>query len=182
MRSSALFFHKFLKSPGTIGSITPSSKYLTYEMISKIPWGRVDTIVELGAGTGVFTEYIRKMKKAECKALIFELDEEMREALKQSYPELTFRDDARKLEAYVREQSLPQVDCVLSGLPFAVFPREDQRAITNGVKEVLKEGGQFIAFQYSLQMKGLLEETFSKVEISFTPFNIPPAFVYKCVK
>jgi phospholipid N-methyltransferase len=151
-------------------------------MIGKVPWEEVDVIVELGAGTGVFTEHIGRMKKPDCRALIFELDEEMRNSLRQRFPELLILDDARKLKAYVREEALPKVACVLSGLPFAVFPREDQYTIINAVKDVLTKRGVFITFQYSLQMKALLEKTFSKVEISFVPWNIPPAFVYKCTK
>jgi phospholipid N-methyltransferase len=50
------------------------------------------------------------------------------------------------------------------------------------VKEVLKPEGVYVQFQYALKSKKLMEKHFSKVSISFTPFNLPPAFVYACRK
>lgn len=40
----------------------------------------------------------------------------------------------------------------------------------------------FVAFQYSLQMKNMLNNYFDKVTIDFVPLNMPPAFVYYCEK
>jgi phospholipid N-methyltransferase len=50
------FLLRFFRSPRMIGSITPSSDQLVRTMLEPIPWERVDSVVELGAGTGVITE------------------------------------------------------------------------------------------------------------------------------
>ena len=39
-------------------------------MLAALPWDQIDSIVELGAGTGVFTEYIAAHKKDTCQAVI----------------------------------------------------------------------------------------------------------------
>jgi len=43
-------------------------------MIKPIDWENTRSIVELGAGTGVFTRYVHELKHPHCKAVIFERD------------------------------------------------------------------------------------------------------------
>ena len=43
-----------------------------------------------------------------------------------------------------------------------------------------KDYGECDKFQYSLNAKDLLYKKFSSVDITFTPLNLPPAFVYHC--
>mgnify|MGYP001032932268 CR=1 FL=1 len=52
------FFKDFILNPSKIGSVTPSSSYLTQSLLGSLPWDRLHTIIELGAGTGVFTEFV----------------------------------------------------------------------------------------------------------------------------
>ena len=82
------FFQKFIQSPGLIGSITPSSRFLTNKMMEPINWEMVQSIAELGAGTGVFTDAINLLKTPDCQVMIFEQNTEMRHQLKQKYPEV----------------------------------------------------------------------------------------------
>jgi len=58
MRTRAAFLYKFIQKPKEIGSIVPSSSFLTKKMLMNLPWDHIETIVELGAGTGVFTKFI----------------------------------------------------------------------------------------------------------------------------
>ena len=62
-----IFLYKFIKSPKSIGSITPSSTFLAQAMIKPINWNDARAIVELGAGTGIFTRYIQQLKHPYCK-------------------------------------------------------------------------------------------------------------------
>ncbi|MGA8942115.1 MAG: phospholipid methyltransferase, partial [Thermoactinomyces sp.] len=71
---------------------------------------------------------------------------------------------------------------IVSGLPFALFEKRIRESIVEQAADVLKPDGKFIAFQYSPQMKKLLLNKFSRVDISFVSLNIPPAFVYVCHK
>lgn len=54
------FLYKYIRSPKQVGSIVPSSKALIKKMIKPIDWTQVNTVVELGAGTGVITLGIEK--------------------------------------------------------------------------------------------------------------------------
>jgi len=171
-----------MQNPEKIGSITPSSTFLTGRMLGHLPWNNIETIVELGAGTGVFTDYIAENKKASCHVLVVEEDSDMREVLHLRYPEFYCGAKAEKLDWLLQRYVLPQADCIVSGLPFAIFPEMLRSTIIEAVDRCLKPGGIFVAFQYSLNMRKALKKKFSEVQIEFVPFNLPPAFVYHCKK
>lgn len=177
-----LFLKKFLKSPSQVGSITPSSLFLARKMLEGIDWKNVRAIAELGAGTGVFTRSIDKLKHPECKVAVFEKDLAMRSELAARYPRLSFFEDALFLTQTINKMGLDSLDTIVSGLPFALMSEVVREKIINEVLTSLKPGGTFVTFQLSLQMRSLLRKKFSSVEICFVPLNIPPAFVYVCHK
>lgn len=176
----AIFLYKFLESPTIIGSITPSSPFLAQAMIKPVNWNQVRVIVELGAGTGVFTQYVHRLKHSDCRGIISEQDQVMRRRLMRMYEGLNYFSHAEDIYLVIQNLGLSEVDCVLSGLPFANFPQVLRDRILDGVTSSLKPGGLFVMFQYSLQMKRQLQQRFSKIDIRFVPLNIPPAFVYYC--
>lgn len=176
------FLNKFLEHPMRIGSITPSSSFLARKITEQIPWESAETIVELGAGTGVFTKIINKKKTDHSKVIIFEKDYQMRKRLKEIYPQFNFSLGAENLDSVLQQLDISDVDCIISGLPFACFSQSLRDKILNNVINSLKPGGLFVVFQYSLQMRETFVKNFSKVKINLVPLNIPPAFVYHCVK
>lgn len=177
------FFEKFCKEPKKIGSIIPSSTFLTRKLLVPLPWNKIETIVELGSGTGVFTRFIAKHKKLS-SVLLIEYDNEMLAKLKSRYPYpyFHFGRNAEQLCELLTALNLSQVDCIVSGLPFFFFTKEMQEKIIMDVKKSLCQDGIFVAFQYSLQLKPLLIKNFSKVQVSFEFLNIPPAFIFHCKK
>ncbi|MBR0261536.1 MAG: methyltransferase [Selenomonadaceae bacterium] len=182
-----LFLKKFIDEPKKIGSLTPSSKFLARKMLQNLPWKNFSHIAELGAGTGIFTEQIIERKSPACKCLIVEQDFSMQHLLKEKYnnpprSNLIFDSFAEDLYETLQEINFPPLDCVISGLPFANMEKDLQRRIIENVHCSLKRDGIFVMFQYSLQMKKLLNEYFSSVETSFFLLNFPPAFVYLCKK
>jgi phospholipid N-methyltransferase len=170
-----LFLRKFIASPRTMGSIAPSSAFLAYTMLKDIDWEKCDTILELGAGTGVFTAIIND--KANGEAFIFENDQEMNEKLQNQYPKLSYFRDARELSVALEGK---KADYIISSLPFANFSETLQHQLLDEIQTSLKPGGTFITYQYSLQLKKKLKRRFQHVAISFQPINLPPAFVYRC--
>lgn len=180
LTTRAVFLYKFFLHPNKIGSVTPSSSFLTKKMLVNLPWDKIDTIVELGAGTGVFTNFIAENKKESCQVIILEEDPEMQEILRANHPAFLYGTKAEKLGSLLERYNLPQADCIVSGLPFAAFPVALREEIMTAVHRSLKPDGIFIAFQYSLQMKKMLQKYFSETKISFVPLNIPPAFIYRC--
>ncbi|MFD2168433.1 class I SAM-dependent methyltransferase [Tumebacillus lipolyticus] len=177
-----VFLSKFLSAPKQVGSILPSSQHLTRKMMSHVPWHEVDSIAELGAGTGVFTRAIYDRLSQGGKAIIFEYDDAMRDRLIERWPSLNYWSDATELNQALSISKMGELDCVISGLPFANFEQSLRDKLLDEVVSALRPGGLFIAFQYSLQMRKQLRQRFSSVKVDFVPLNVPPAFVYVCRK
>lgn len=182
IQDNFLFLSRFLSSPGIIGSVTPSSKFLAKQMIHAVPWNQVYHVAELGAGTGAITKYIQEARRKDTKVMLFEQDARLRHKLQTQYAGCSCYEDCRELEAALRSENIKQLDCILSGLPFFNFPQEVRDRLVGQIVASLRPGGLFIAFQYSQQMKKQLSEHFEIEQIKFVPLNIPPAFVYICRK
>ena len=60
MGEKLTFLKTFLQQPSNIGAIAPSSAGLVSMMIESFDWENVQSAIEYGPGTGVFTEGILK--------------------------------------------------------------------------------------------------------------------------
>lgn len=179
---SLLFLKSFVKSPKKVGSIIPSSRFLANAMVKQASWQENMTVAELGAGTGAITRYIQKSAHKSTKVLLFEMDQTMRTILQNEYPNFTSYPNAATLMNTMRNEGIDELDYIFSGLPFFNFERTLRNTLIEQIHQALKPGGQFIAFQYSLQMKKQLSEKFIIEKIVFVPLNIPSAYVYVCRK
>lgn len=176
------FYVALIRSPRKVAGFAPSSSYVGAAIVKNIDWDLMDTIVELGAGTGVITKQIDKAKSNQSQAIIFEVDPHLKRLLMRQFPEMIHREDARDLLETMRELNLPHVDVIVSGLPFAMFPQSLREEILDVVYKALKPGGIFITYQYSLQMRKHLHKRFSSIRSSWVPLNFPPMFVHICSK
>lgn len=177
-----LFCRRFFHNPSCIGSVMPSSRFLARKMARSIAWERCGLIVELGAGIGSCTEYLLANKPQHTKVLVFEKDPVFRAQLKEKFAALPLYDDAVRLAEILAAEGIRRVDCIVSGLPFAMFAEEERQAILAQIHRLLPKGGQFITFQYSPQMYRELCLKFSEVRLDFTFFNLPPAIIYSCYR
>lgn len=176
------FFNAFLKQGKDIGAVAPSSKYLVSKMVDPIDFQHVKCIVEFGPGTGSITKELLNRMPADSILLAFEINKEFCVLLQSiNDPRLKIiSDSAENLETYLKENNLSHVDYIVSSLPMAMIPNGIVKNILHVVKKVLSTKGLFIQYQYSLNAYRKLKNTFKKVELNFTPMNLPPAFVFIC--
>ena len=87
---------------------------------------------------------------------------------------------AEKIEHYLKDLNLSKADVVISSLPLANFPKDLRESILSASHRSLKDVGQYVQFQYSLQSRKALKRIFHSVRLDFTAFNFPPAFIYTC--
>ena len=80
------FFREWLKAPLTTAAVSPSSQELAAEMLRELP-NNPRRVVELGGGTGVFTEALLKRGFTPQHLLVFELNETLHQHLQQRFPE-----------------------------------------------------------------------------------------------
>ncbi|MBN8481738.1 MAG: methyltransferase domain-containing protein [Xanthomonadales bacterium] len=184
-RPTWTFFRQWLKNPLGIAALSPSSRWLAREMIAQLPAG-ARRVVELGGGTGVFTEALLDHGIAARDLLVVELNDELHRLLKRRFPEAhVVRGDARALEDLVRESGYAEAgpaDAMLSGLGLLSMSRATQRDILRAAFAVLAPEGRLIQFTYgpaspvSREVLDDLGLTARRVGVAWR--NVPPAAVY----
>ena len=60
MNENIQFLQAFLKNPGTVGSIAPSSSELARRMVAGIRPDENNIVLELGVGTGAITKFLQE--------------------------------------------------------------------------------------------------------------------------
>ena len=190
--SNQHFFRAFLRNKTQVGALTPSGDKLAAAMVDWIDWDSAKNVVEFGPGTGVFTEMILTKLQPEAKFFAVEQDPDLSEITRERCPDATVHNDCvSNIAELCEKEGMDQVDAVLSGLPWAVFTNELQEELLKEMKSVLKPGGQFVTFAYlqgmllpaAQRFRKLLKSEFAEVHQSKVVWgNIPPAFVYRCVK
>jgi phospholipid N-methyltransferase len=184
MPNKKIFLKSFLKNPFRTGSVIESSPYLIRKMIKKIDFKDARCLVEFGAGTGNITKKILEKMPANCRLLCFEIEPVLIEKLKKIRdPRLiVISESAEKVDVYLKKYGFQKADCIVSSLPLASLPRKTSNGILKNSYAFLKSGGQYVQFQYSLATLRRIKYLFGSVAVSFVFLNMPPAFIYICVK
>jgi phospholipid N-methyltransferase len=184
-KSKTKFFGQFIKSGREIGSVTPSSRFLTKRILAKINFENSKNLVEYGPGTGVFTFEILKKMSSDSKLFVFELNEEMFDLLSRKINDprcILIKDSAEKLPEILAAHNVSEVDYIVSSLPFTYFPKELTKNILQTSYEKLSNKGEFIQFMYTKLFLKKMKAVFKDVRHSYVLLNIPPAHVFVCKK
>ena len=186
------FLKEFAKHPTKVGAVAPSSAGLVRAMVDWIDWNSVTNVVEFGPGTGVFTEAIVQRLDDRAKFVAIERSAEMVRIAQRRCPTATIVEESvTNLAAICEAHGIEEIDAVICGLPWASLPVSIQAEIMEVMLARLKRGGQFATFAYwqgvvlpaGRRFSKRLRSSFADVHRSHTVWkNLPPAFVYRCVK
>ena len=180
-----LFLKQFFKQKKMVGAVAPSSRFLAHKMLNHLPLSTAKVIVELGPGNGVFTKKIIKEMGENTQLIVIELNDLFYNELSSTIQDPRvhiFHDSANKIGDFIKQIGQDKADIIISSLPLANFPEDLKTDLLDSIHNSLDEKGTFVQFQYSLQSKKAIKKRFVKTKITYTPFNIPPAFVYSCMK
>lgn len=179
------FFRQWLKDPLGVAAISPSSRQLARQMMTQLPKG-ARRVVELGGGTGVFTQALLEHGIAPADLLVLELNEELHQHLCRQFPGVqVVCADASDLEAIATTRGFAGdggADAVISGLGLLSMARQAQQGILQAAFSALRPGGRFIQFTYG-PANPVTRDVLDALELSarrasFTWWNVPPATVY----
>jgi len=186
------FLQMFVRTPRTVGAIAPSSRALAAEIIRQAGVKRARTVVELGGGTGAFTRSIVDQARDDALILSIEINPTFAKILSSRFERVcVFTDSAERVGEHLRSLGCASADCIVSGLPWASFALRHQVRLLRAISEALTDGGAFATFAYAhaslmpsaLRFRTCLYGTFSKVRVTPVVWrNLPPAFVYRCVR
>lgn len=177
------FLREFFKANRMVGSVLPSSRFLSKKMLAPISFEQAKVIIELGPGTGVFTKELLRRTRPHTQLIVIELNDAFYEALqaKINAPNLhLIHGSADQITETLQRLNLPKADYILSSLPLSNFPAALRNTILDEVKNNLQDNGKLIQFQYSRGLQKLYGNFFKEVKIDYTALNLPPAFIYTC--
>lgn len=178
-----LFVKKSFSKFKTIGSFFPSSKYLTLKMLEPVKMFPKICIVELGAGSGAFTEVLLSKLPDDGKLFVFEIDKQLCDFLNKEIRDKRVKiicDNAINIKNNLAQEGHQDADYIISGLPLGNMSPKVQKTILESIKCVMKKESVFIQFQYFLVSWFLLKKFFSAKIVTYELRNFPPAFIYQC--
>jgi phospholipid N-methyltransferase len=186
------FFAEFIQKPLSIGALVPSSPYLARTIVRNAGLASAEVVLEYGAGTGGLTDYILSELHPQAKFAAIEINPQLAAIFKDTHPGIRlFEDSVENARAICDSLQVAAVDCVVSGLPWAFFSKSTQISILDELMRVLKPGGVFTTFGYlqgfalpaAWNFASLLPNYFRVVSKSSVVWrNVPPAFVYRCLR
>lgn len=183
LKSTITYLKNFIKDKD-VASITPSSKLLIKRVCNHINFDGDKVIIEYGAGTGVFSKYLLEQMSPDSELILFETNPEFYKKLQEICDERVqvFNDSVEHVTELLQGRYLNDIDYVISGVPFSFLEPETKYSILRQTKQMLKKGGEFLAYQTSGHLKDPLQEVFGNVSTEIEFLNVPPMMVYEAVK
>ena len=177
MPATPNFLLRYLKSPGMIGAIAPSSLHLAHAMARQI--AHPQALVEVGAGTGSITRSLVHQFPS-VPLLIFEQDLVLAQHLHTQFPKAkTVADYLHHKEALLK--ALPENTTMVSSVPFRSIPKKVAQPTIDVILDFLKksEKRKLVQFTYGLREPfDVAPLEFSWLRTSWVWRNAPPAFVW----
>jgi phosphatidylethanolamine/phosphatidyl-N-methylethanolamine N-methyltransferase len=182
MSGSLLFLRSWLRNPARIGAVAPSGRALA-KLITADLTASDKTIIELGPGTGAFTETLIARGVPEHRLALVEADPVFARELKRRFPSArVLAMDATHLGEVAGLFDEP-ADAIISGLPLLSMPKETVAAILSGAFGHLRAGGSMYQFTYlprcPVPWPVMYQLQLEARHLGSAWANLPPAFVYR---
>jgi len=176
------FFRNWLSDPLRVGAIAPSGQSLAALMTSEIS-AATGPVLELGPGTGVFTQALLERGITPRNLTLIESGEDFATLLEARFPGVRIiHMDAARLSRNTLFEGVP-LGAVISGLPLLSMPPRKVMMILAGATGLLRPGGAFFQFTYGPRCpvsRPMLDRLGLKAKLIGRTFhNMPPAAVYR---
>lgn len=173
----------FIKSPGHMGSIAPSSKYLAKTIVNMLPQ-HGHTLLEIGPGTGAITKALMQLNDYE-HIIAIENNRQFVKPLQLKFPELqVIHGNAFDIEHIAQQYDFHQLDAIVSSLPLLMINKHERKLLCQKLLNALPSGKPLLQYSYGSQSPIPLEwlEEFSDhfdVDCQKVLLNVPPARVWR---
>ncbi|EKS9798081.1 MULTISPECIES: class I SAM-dependent methyltransferase [Burkholderia] len=179
-----LFLRTWLRHPRRVGALAPSGPALAALITADIPRDGA-TVIELGAGTGVFTRALLARGVTSDRLVLVEADPAFANTLRHQFPALrVMQMDAAQLGMTGDFFGGARADAIVSGLPLVAMPVERAVAIVRcAFARHLAADGAFYQFTYvprcPIPARDLEAMRIRAVRVGVAWMNFPPAIVYR---
>ena len=149
LRDSLQFLGTFVRAPGSVGAVLPSSRYLAQALAGDLQLDSDDSVVEYGPGTGPMTEVIDAQLTGDQNYLGIEREQGFVARLQERFPRRVFHlGSVEHVARVIAEHGIDKPKVIVSGLPFASLPARVQKRVIIATAKVLHPEGEFRTFQY----------------------------------
>lgn len=176
-----LFFKQMFRNPRRLGAVAPSSQSLADKVIECVDASGSGAIVEVGAGTGRFTETLLNSGVNPNRLIVIELDADLCVFLKKKFPQLNIiQANALDLESVLKKMQVLNVDSIISGIPLVNLSFKTRRQLFQVFSNVLSHDGSIVQFTYGFFSPIRYKEMGLQGKCAGVVMkNLPPATVWK---
>ena len=175
-----LFLRRWAANPLQMGSIVPSSAALCRRIVRQVRLDDGETLLELGAGTGVIGRALLASGLPGARMVTMEIVPSMAEHLRQILPGVhVIAGDARRLPELLPSRYQGCIGTVICGIPLVLLPLTEQRRFIDAI-EAVAPGKGFLHYSYCVtsplpwRKHGLIAR-----REAWTAANFPPASVWR---
>jgi phospholipid N-methyltransferase len=180
-----VFLRQWLRNPRSVAALAPSGKALA-SLITRDISPRTGRVLELGPGTGVFTQALIARGVREENLTLVECSAEFAELLEKRFPRAQVVEmDAEQLgESRMLQES--RVGAIVCGLGLLNMPQHKVTNIMKGAFSCLRTGGALFLFTYGpacpISRAALAELGLQAKRVGRAYINFPPAAVYRVTR
>lgn len=178
---SLLFLKQLIRNPKSLGALVPSSQMLADFICGHVPTAENHLVVEVGAGTGRFTQGLLKAGIKPENLVVLEIDPIMCSFLRKNFPHINvIEGNANQLHTLLPEGWVGKIGTIISGIPMVNLSAEDQEQIISSCFQVLSELGSVLQFTYGpLSPLSSKKLGLTKKRLGHVFMNFPPATVWQ---
>jgi phosphatidylethanolamine/phosphatidyl-N-methylethanolamine N-methyltransferase len=177
---AAQFFRNWTEKPLQLGSVTPSSRYLSRAVASYVDLRSAGPVVEIGPGTGPVTEALLRRGVTESRLILIEYSGEFCALLRRRFPAATvLQGDAYALRDRLDGVLTEKAATVICGLPLLTKPEAVRLALLDQAFAAMHPGAPFVQFTYAMVSPMPLKNADFTWQASPRIWrNVPPARVW----
>ena len=176
-----LFFLSWINRPFQVAAIAPSSRRLANAITAEVSPGS-GPVLELGPGTGVFTQALLRRGVPEEALTLVEREPAFAELLRVRFPAAS----VLECDAAAMPCGYSGFSAVVSGLPLLSMPAGQVERILAGAFERLVDDACFYQFTYGprcpVPKAVLLRLGLTARFRCFVPMNLPPASIFRIAR
>jgi phospholipid N-methyltransferase len=150
--SFAGFLAQSLRHFKQTGSVCPSSRVLGRVMTRQLSDRRPLRVLEVGAGSGAFSEHIIRATHAESSIDLVEINRDLASLLEERLAGLNC--NGRQVRVHCRDirdfEPEAPYDAVICGLPFSNFGPDQVEELLQLMLRTLRPGGELCFFEYTM--------------------------------
>ncbi len=180
-----IFLRRFLRNPGRVAYLVPSSPMLVNDVVGEMDLTKPRIIAEFGPGEGCHTREILKRAHPETRIILFELDRELADFLKDLFEDeprvqVLHRNCCEILDV-MSELEIEEFDYIFSGIPFSLMDKPTKQSLMRDVYKALKPGSRFVIYQVTNEL-ARYGSHFDELKTKRCLLNLPPMVVTSYLK